>query len=43
MKFWWHHRVLGHAVVVRRVSVPLWDPSARGLLFDCICGKDWAL
>lgn len=42
MKFWWHHKVLGHAVLVRRVTVPVWDPSARGVLYDCICGHEWA-
>lgn len=25
------------------ISVPSWDPSARGILADCSCGKGWAL
>jgi hypothetical protein len=39
---WWHTRVLRHRVRVSRVSVPLWDPSSRGELIKCSCGKVWA-
>lgn len=42
MPLWWHMRVLGHDQTVRRVSVPAFDPSARGLLIDCSCGVGWA-
>jgi hypothetical protein len=28
--------------MVRNVSPPLWEISARGLLFECSCGKVWA-
>jgi hypothetical protein len=38
---WWHRR-RGHAQTVRRVSVPGFDPFARGELIDCSCGKGWA-
>ena len=38
---WWHW-VRKHQMTVSRVTVPMWDPSARGLLWKCECGKTWA-
>lgn len=38
-----HRRLLGHEQTSRRVSVPMFDPSARGILVKCSCGKMWAL
>ena len=40
---WYHERILKHAQVHRRVTPPMWDPSAQGVLVDCDCGKGWAL
>ena len=40
---WWHARVLGHAQTERRVTVPVFDPWARGILVRCKCGRTWAL
>ena len=42
LPLWWHVWVLGHDVTVKRVSAPMWDPSARGLLIDCGCGVRWS-
>lgn len=42
LPLWWHIWVLGHDQTIKRVSVPAWDPSAKGLLVDCSCGKGWA-
>lgn len=39
---WWHERVLGHLILMSRVSVPMFDPGAKGYLWDCTCGKRWA-
>lgn len=39
---WWHEYVLKHKMFKRRVSVPIFDPSAKGILVDCQCGKSWA-
>lgn len=41
LAIWWHRR-RGHTVDTRRVSVPLFDGWAKGLLHDCSCGKGWA-
>ena len=38
---WWH-KVRGHTITVKRVSVSMFDPDAKGLLIDCSCGKGWA-
>jgi hypothetical protein len=41
---WWHVRVLKHRMrVTRMISVPSWDPRARGELWTCSCKKTWAL
>lgn len=39
---WWH-LLLGHRITGTRVSVPLFDPDAKGLLYRCDCGKVWAV
>jgi hypothetical protein len=39
---WWHTRVKNHGMVSRKVSVPMWDPSAKGWLHRCSCGEVWA-
>ena len=36
------HLKKGHFAEISRVTVPLFDPSARGLLIRCDCGKVWA-
>lgn len=41
MRFW--HRLRGHTRHVSRVTVQAFDPTARGLLITCSCGKVWAL
>jgi hypothetical protein len=38
---WWH-KWRKHTVEECRVSVPMWDISAKGILYKCSCGKDWA-
>jgi hypothetical protein len=38
----WLHRRYGHTQTVTRVSVPGWDPFARGELIRCSCGEVWA-
>lgn len=38
----YHRYWLGHTVDVARVSVPLWDAGARGLLYKCSCGSRYA-
>lgn len=40
---WLHREVLGHSQDVHKVSVPMFDPGARGLMIYCSCGKMWAL
>lgn len=42
MTAWWHRTVRRHSQRISRVSVPLFDPSARGLLIRCSCGEVWA-
>jgi hypothetical protein len=38
-----HERVLRHRVRLNRmISVPTWDPHARGELWTCSCKKSWA-
>lgn len=32
---WWHERRFRHRVDEVHVSVPLWDISARGVLYRC--------
>jgi len=40
---WWHEVVLRHTLRRNRmITVPSWDPHARGLLVHCSCGKTWA-
>jgi hypothetical protein len=42
---WWHDRVLRHTIQERRVSVPMFDIHAKGILYRCVtpgCGKVWA-
>lgn len=44
INMWWHRDVLGHTIEVRRVSIPMIDPSVTGYLWRCItegCGKVW--
>ncbi len=40
----WHiYRNPGHHSLPRRVSVPMFDPGARGILIKCSgCDKVWA-
>jgi hypothetical protein len=39
----WHERVLQHYVTVnKQISVPMWDPGARGELWTCSCTRMWA-
>lgn len=42
LSMWWHFRVLGHGRLIKRVTVPLWDPWSTGTLITCHCGKEWA-
>lgn len=44
LSIWWHRkRNPGHHSLLRRVSVPSWDPSARGYLIRCSgCERTWA-
>lgn len=44
LSVWWHRKHNeGHHSLLRRVSVPLWDPSARGYLIRCTgCERTWA-
>jgi hypothetical protein len=39
---WWHARKGHHVAVNATLSVPDWDPYARGLLVSCDCGRTWA-
>lgn len=40
---WYHIYRLGHSIRVNRhISVPMFDPSAKGWLFTCECGEVWA-
>ncbi|QDH91797.1 hypothetical protein SEA_PHRAPPUCCINO_122 [Mycobacterium phage Phrappuccino] len=39
---WWHRAVLGHTQEHRRVTVPLFDPFAKGELIVCSCHRSWA-
>lgn len=41
-RFRWWHRKQGHTITVKRVSVPAFDPGARGELHVCSCGETWA-
>lgn len=38
----WHKWVRKHHIETSRVSVPMFDMSAKGLLHRCECGKVWA-
>lgn len=39
----WHLVVRGHSIRVNlSISVPSFDPSARGWLYTCECGEGWA-
>ena len=38
----WHKYALKHHIETSRVSVPMFDPGAKGLLHKCECGKVWA-
>lgn len=38
---WWHKKILGHFIAERMVSVPIFDMSAKGILYVCVCGKVW--
>lgn len=38
----WHLWHMGHAIDVRRVSVPMFDPGAKGWLYKCSCGMTYA-
>lgn len=40
---WWHRVIIGHEQYAVRVSVPLFDPSAKGVYIRCSCRKDWSL
>lgn len=40
VRWWlWRHRDHGTAYVNTTLSVPSWDPSARGILTRCPCGS----
>jgi len=38
-----HKKFRNHVQTYIRVSVPMFDPSAKGILIKCECGKTWAL
>lgn len=38
----WLHRKKGHVILKRRVSVPMFDIGAKGILWKCDCGRTWA-
>lgn len=38
----WHERKQGHKITFRKVTAPAFDPSAKGHLWTCSCGKVWA-
>ena len=40
---WWHKAVLKHEQWPVKVTPPLFDPTAQGILVKCMCGKEWAL
>ena len=40
---WWHRVVRKHSQVEARVTAPMFDPSAKGILVKCSCGEMWAL
>ena len=43
MRIAWHVYRHGHSVTVNRnISVPLFDPSAKGWLYRCECGLEEA-
>ena len=44
LSVWWHRkRNPGHHSLLRRVSVPSWDSTARGYLIRCTnCERTWA-
>ena len=44
LSVWWHRkRNPGHHSLLRQVSVPSWDASARGYLIRCTgCERTWA-
>lgn len=40
VRWWlWLHRRHGTPHINRHISVPSWDPTARGILVKCPCGK----
>ena len=39
----WHCWTTEHYTTESKVSVPSWDPSAKGVLIKCECGRTWAL
>lgn len=44
LSVWWHRKTNpGHHSRLRRVTVPMFDPSARGILIRCSgCDRMWA-
>lgn len=43
VRLWlWRHRRHGTCGVNTNISVPMWDPSAKGILTECSCGKSGA-
>lgn len=40
---WWHRVVLKHQQWTQKVTPPLFDQFAQGILVKCMCGKEWAL
>lgn len=36
------HLNKSHSINVSKVSVPAFDPSAKGYYYKCSCGKSWA-
>lgn len=36
------HLKQGHKVEQRKVTVPMWDHAAKGMLWRCSCGEHWA-
>jgi hypothetical protein len=38
----WAHRLQSHTIKAYRVTVPMFDLSAKGWLYRCSCGEVWA-
>ena len=43
INIWWHSHYYKHSQRWNRVTVPMFDMSAKGYMVHCDCGKDWAI